>query len=154
MMRKHIPVISLALVLVFGPANCLVAAVAQEGHDRIVVVVNRDNPVTSLSPLELQNIFLRKQQVWSDGTPITVYERTSEDPIRSIFAEQILRREVTQLPAYWLQLKMTQGIQAPKVCRSALLVKSYLLRVRGGIAYLYESEVDDHLKVVAVVESS
>jgi hypothetical protein len=41
-------------------------------------------------------------------------------------------------------------MKPPKVLRSARLVKEYLQRVRGGIGYIHESEVDESVKVVKI----
>lgn len=140
-------------------AACLVtvlaaAAVASEGvTEPIVVAVSAASPVTELDLEEVRRIFLKERLRWPDGEVITVFERHSSSPIRHRFSVEVLGRTPAELSQYWLNLRLTQGVKAPRTCRSAVLVKEYLKRTRGGISYLLASEVDASVKVVAVVEA-
>ncbi len=118
---------------------------------RIAVVVSRKNPVKSLKQGDLRRIFLRKKTVWSNRWAVTVYERHSRNPIREQFSKAVLGKKPSELREYWLNLKLTRGLKAPKACRSAKLVKQYLARVKGGISYIYEREIDDTVKVVKII---
>lgn len=117
---------------------------------RIVVVVSEKNPLESLRMDELRRIFLRKKTQWKNGSSITVYDRSVDHEIRHEFSERILQKKPSELREYWMNLQLTRGLRPPKVLRSAKLVKRYLQRVRGGIGYLYESEVDDTVKVIEI----
>lgn len=117
---------------------------------RIVVVVSKKNPVESLTSAELARIFLRTTNYWSNGSSITVFERPIKEKIRQRFSEQVLRKKPEALREYWMNIELTKGVRPPKVLRSQKLVKRYLERVKGGIAYLYEHEIDDTVKVVEI----
>jgi len=151
-MSRVILTYSMLIVVISMLLIPTIASPAPGNDNPIVVVVNQTNPVKALSTQELQNIFLRKQQVWSDGISITVFERSGESEIRQKFAISVLKQNLVQLQSYWLKLKMTRGLKGPKVCRSSLLVTRYLERVKGGIGYMYKDEVDSSLKIVAYVE--
>lgn len=118
---------------------------------RIAVVVSRNSPVKSLEQQELRRIFLRKKTMWPNRWAVTVYERHSRNPIREQFSKAVLGKKPSELREYWLNLKLTRGLKAPKACRSAKLVKQYLARVKGGIGYMYEREVDETVKVVKII---
>lgn len=120
--------------------------------ERIAIVVSQQNPIGSLKLEELQGIFLREKAKWPNGETITVYERPTNDRIRAHFSQLVLHRDPRQLSEYWLNLKLTRGLKAPKVCRSSNLVKEYLRRVKGGIAYMYADEVDHTIKAVKFLE--
>lgn len=117
---------------------------------RIVIVVSDKNPLESLRTDELRRIFLRKKTQWKNGSSITVYDRSVDHEIRHEFSERFLQKKPSELREYWMNLQLTRGLRPPKVLRSAKLVKRYLQRVRGGIGYLYESEVDDTVKVIEI----
>ncbi|MFQ5462657.1 MAG: hypothetical protein ACE5E5_08530 [Phycisphaerae bacterium] len=121
-------------------------------HQRIVVVVSSKNPIKTLTPAELARIFLRQQTQWPNGWAITVFVRPMKAPIRQRFSQIVLHKKPEALHEYWLNLKLTRGLKPPKVLRSAMLVKRYLERVKGGIAYLYEDEVDETVRVVTIQE--
>lgn len=119
---------------------------------RIVVVVSDKNPLESLRMDELRRIFLRQKTQWKSGLSITVYERSVDQEIRHEFSERVLKKAPSTLKEYWMNLQLTRGLKPPKVLRSAKLVKRYLQRVQGGIAYLYADEVDDTVKVIEIKE--
>ncbi len=119
---------------------------------RIVVVVSKKNPVDSIKARVLERIFLRQNLHWGNGWAITVFERSVGTRIRGDFSQRILGKKPEELNEYWLNLQLTRGLKAPKACRTAKLVKQYLLRTKGGIGYMYEDEVDDTVKVVPIIE--
>ncbi len=125
-----------------------------KARKRIAVVVSSKNPVDKLNETQLRRIFLRQKTVWPNQWPITVYERHTRNPIRSLFSIAVLGKTPEQLREYWLNLKLTRGLKAPKACRSARLVKEYLSRVKGGIGYIEERDTDDTVKVVSIIEVS
>ncbi len=119
---------------------------------RIAVVVPRNNPITSIEMSDLERICRREKLKWPGGDSITVYERPTEHPIREQFSKLVLRKHPSEMQEYWLNLKLTRGLEAPKVCQSATLLKRYLERVRGAIGYLYEDEADQSVKVVMLLD--
>ncbi|MFQ5600069.1 MAG: hypothetical protein ACE5G2_05905 [Candidatus Krumholzibacteriia bacterium] len=119
---------------------------------RIAVVVNKSNPTNSLGMAEVRRIFLRKKQKWPDGSAIAVFERATENPVREQFSQLVLGKTPSQLRGYWLNMKLTRGLRAPRVCRSPSLLRHYLQRIKGGIGYMYEDKLDDTVKVVKLLE--
>jgi len=118
---------------------------------QIVVVVSTKNPIQSLTPAELARIYLRKKIQWPNGVSISVYERPAKTAIRRQFSMQVLDKKPEALREYWMNLRFTRGLKPPKVLRSPKLVRRYLARVKGGIGYLYEDEVDETVKVIQIV---
>lgn len=149
------PALSIIAFLVFL-AFCLQPHAAEKatpaaGKKRIAVVVSRSNPVEAVEAKELERIFLREKVRWENGETITVYERSAEHPIRSQFSLLVFRKKPEDMAEYWLNLRLTRGLQAPQVCHSPTLLKRYLERVKGGIGYVYEDEVDEAMKVVRLL---
>lgn len=118
---------------------------------RIVVVVSTKNPFNSIRLAELARIYLRKKIQWPNGESITAYDRPAGNRIRQEFSQKILGKSPKDLREYWMNLQLTRGLKPPKVLRSAKLVKRYLTRVKGGIGYLYEDEIDDTVKVLQII---
>ncbi len=118
---------------------------------RIAIVVHKDNPIDTLELGELRRIFLREKSRWPKDGAITVFDRHSDNPIQSLFADHVLRMTPGKLHEYWLNMKLTRGIEAPKRLRSARLLKNYLKRTKGGIGYMFEDEVDDTMRVVKLL---
>lgn len=120
----------------------------------IVVVVSPQNPVKSLSAVQVRRLFLREQEIWPNGWPVAVFERSANHPIRAAFSSVVLRKSSSQLSEYWLNLSLTRGLEPPKVSPTAALLQQYLNRVKGGIGYVYEDELDRGMKVVARVRGT
>jgi len=133
-----------------------VAVSAQETSTprAIVVVVSSENPVESLSAVQVRRLFLREQDTWPNGWPVAVFERSANHPIRAAFSSVVLRKSPGQLSEYWLNLSLTRGLEPPKVSPTAALLKQYLNRVKGGIGYVYEDEIGRGMKVVARVRGT
>ena len=116
---------------------------------RIAVVVNADNPVEGLGRAEIRRIFRREKTMWTNGWAISVFERSTDQPIRGAFTETVLDSTPAAMANYWLNLALTRGLEPPKLCRTAALLKHYLERVRGGVGYVYEDEIETGMKVIA-----
>ena len=151
-----------SIVLSLGALTCLVSQGTKEVQaaqnknqtfgtprkpPRIVVVVSRKNPIESLTTADLARIFLRRKTQWSNGRSSTVYERPVEENRRQSLSHNSLKQKPTELHEYCMNLEVTNGIKPPRVLRSTKLVKRYLERVKSGIAYLYDHEIDDTVKV-------
>ncbi len=133
-----------------GPSTTDKSDISRD-EPRIVVVVSTKNPIKTLTPAELARIYLRKKIQWPNGESITVYERPVKTDVRQQFSMKVLDKKPEALREYWMNLTLTRGLKPPKVLRSPKLVRRYLARVKGGIGYLYEDEVDETVKVVQIV---
>ena len=115
----------------------------------ILVVVSAANPMESLALGRMRRIFLREVTVWGNGWPITVFERPTDHPIRGAFSTAVLGKSPAQLSEYWLSLALTRGLEPPKVCRTSVLLRQYFERVKGGIGYVWEDEIESGMLAVA-----
>lgn len=109
------------------------------------------NPSKLLTVAQVRRIFLREVTVWSNGDPITVFERSVDHPIRAEFSSAVIGKTPAQLSEYWLGVALTRGLDPPKVCRTPTLLRQYLERVKGGIGYVYEGELESGMTIVARV---
>jgi hypothetical protein len=115
----------------------------------MAVVVHPSNTVGMLTRADVRRIFLRERTVWPNGETISVLERPAETAIRSQFDRRAIRKSPAALAEYWLNLRLTRGLDPPRVCPTAGLLKLYLQRLKGGVGYLYEHEVDHTTRVIA-----
>lgn len=153
-LKLRVPTVHMRLIvgylfaaLALTPRHVAVDSASRE----ILVVVSSINPIETLDLPHLRRIFLREQTVWPNGWPITVFERSSEEALRSDFTSALFGKTPEQLTDYWLNLSMTRGIDPPKVCRTVAMLKQYFDRMKGAIGYLSEGELAPSMKVVARV---
>jgi ABC-type phosphate transport system substrate-binding protein len=110
-------VVLLALTILVLAGAVPVPAFAPQ-DPTFVVIVNTANPVDSISADQLSKIFLKKIRQWEGNRAIHVVEQRTSARIRSVFAEQIHRRSVSAVSAYWQQ-QIFSGRAVPPPERSA-----------------------------------
>jgi ABC-type phosphate transport system substrate-binding protein len=115
-----------------------------------VVIVNKANPVTTMTVAELRRIFMKQSRMWKHGEAIVPVDWDATSPIREAFCRQVLARSVREMGDYWVQQGVTQGLVPPSTQRSARAVLRFVASVPGAIAYVPPGEVDDTVTVVKV----
>jgi ABC-type phosphate transport system substrate-binding protein len=119
--------------------------------DSLAIVVNRSNPVDSLSFPELRKIFLGEQDHWSNGRRVTVVMMEPGKVERQVVLMQIYKMDEKDFNKYFLHNMFTGELHtAPKALGGSAEVLKFIFNVPGGIGYLKASEVDDSVKVVRI----
>ncbi len=115
-----------------------------------VVVVNKANPVTTLSMLELRRIFMKQTRMWPHAESMVPVDWDATSPYREAFSKQVLGRTVREMADYWVQQGVTQGLTPPSTQRSTRALLRFVASVPGAIAYVPEAELDDTVVAVKI----
>jgi ABC-type phosphate transport system substrate-binding protein len=115
-----------------------------------VIIVNKVNPVKTLSIVEVRRIFMKQSRMWPHAEPMVPVDWESTAEIRQVFSKQVLNRSVREMAEYWVQQSMTQGLAPPSTQRSARAVLRFVASVPGAISYVPKAEADDTVNIVAV----
>jgi len=115
-----------------------------------VVVVNKANPVETLTLVEVRRIFMKQSRMWPHAEPMVPVDWDSTNYLRGVFSRQVMDRTVREMADYWVQQSMTQGITPPSTQRSARAVLRFVASVPGAISYVPPGLVDDTVNVVKV----
>jgi ABC-type phosphate transport system substrate-binding protein len=115
-----------------------------------VVVVNKENPVASLSLVDLQRIFRRQTRMWPHGEVIVPVDWDATSPMREQFSRRVLQRSVREMGEYWVQQSITQGLAPPSTQKSAKAILRYVANVPGAISYVPVAEADETIKTIVV----
>ena len=124
--------------------------VRAEREPAFVVIVNKANPVRTLSLVELRRIFLKQTRMWPHADSIVPLDWDATSPVREAFSRQVLARTVREMGDYWVQQGVTQGLVPPSTQRSSRAILRFVASVPGAIAYLPPGEVDDTVVLVKV----
>ena len=116
----------------------------------VVAVVAADNPVDSLSRIELINIFLGKSSHFPDGTPALPIDLQENAAVREAFYTLYAGKSATQIRAYWSKMIFTGRGRPPRTVKSGEEVRQWVATNSNAIGYLDEGLVDDRLKIVDV----
>lgn len=120
---------------------------------RLAVVANISNTHDSLTRSELGRMFLRSRTEWARGERCIPIDQAGSSEIRAQFYRQVLDKSVYEMKRYWMQETMTGNAKPPVSLDSSQTVKKYINKIEGGIAYIYEDEIDDTVKVIRIVDA-
>jgi phosphate transport system substrate-binding protein len=139
-------------VLTLAAAHQLGAPRASAGSSEpLAIVVNRSNPVDSLSLAELRAIFLSSHSHWTNERRITLVMREPGEPERKTIVHDVCGMNENQLKTHVLHGLFTGEILvSPKVLATASGVRKFIFNVPGAIGYLRISDVDDSVKVIRI----
>ena len=130
MKLKKIMIISLILILLF----CL-NLYGQE-NSKFKIIVNKDNPVESITLDELKRIFLKKQTKWENGDKIYPVDLNESSKTREYFTENIHGKRISSIKAYWQKQIFTgRGVPPPEKS-SEKEVLEYVEKNEGAIGYI------------------
>lgn len=137
--RKIIlPVVILQWLLIYAPIRA--------ESKNFVVIVNKTNPIESISLGELAGIYNGRKAEWDDGSEIAVVNRPADSQIRADFYKAVLGVEPTKkffIPGTPLPFKTI-------VQESAKAAKLLVAKMPNAIGYIYADEIDDSVKVIEV----
>lgn len=136
------------MALALSIAAWAAAGTAQDAA--FVVIVNKANPVKTLTVLELRRIFMKQTRMWPHAESIVPVDWDATSPNREAFSRQVLGRSVREMGDYWVQQGVTQGVTPPSTQRSSRAVLRFVAGVPGAISYVPLADVDDTVAVVKV----
>jgi ABC-type phosphate transport system substrate-binding protein len=115
-----------------------------------VIVVNKANPVKSLTVTELRRIFMKQTRMWPHAESVVPVDWDATSAIRRAFSRRVLNRSVREMAEYWVQQSVTQGLAPPSTQKSSRAVLRFVASVPGAISYVPPSEVNDSVNIVKV----
>lgn len=123
-----------------------------EAPPRIAVVTHLENETASLTRNELARMFRKTQTEWEDGEHCIPIDQAGGD-IRSAFGRIVLEQTPDEWKRYWIQQTMTGNARPPIALDSSETVKKYVRKLKGAVAYIYETEVDDTVRILAITDA-
>lgn len=114
----------------------------------VVVIANRDNPVRTLSPAQVSDLYLGRLRQLPDGEPVIVLEYRHDSSLRERFFRLLNGMSLNQLNAYWARLHFSGQVLPPPTLADSREVLTAVRSKRSAIGYLDAAEVDDTVRVV------
>lgn len=102
----------------------------------IVVIVNEKNPVTTLKISELEDFFMKRNRLWSNGDAVRFFDHRDENENRKIFLKKFVKKTSREVELYWIGEKIYTGNIAPIQITSDSMMSSMVSRFPGGIGYV------------------
>jgi ABC-type phosphate transport system substrate-binding protein len=114
----------------------------------IVAVVSAKSSITTLSKIQIVDIFLGKQTRFPDGSAAVPIDQSEGTAARDQFYSRFAGMSPAQLKAFWSRIIFTGRGQPPAAVATGAEAKKLLLANSNAIGYLDQSMVDDSLRVV------
>ncbi len=141
---------SLALLAV--AVNVSIALSANTAFsETIAIIVNRDNPVESVTEQDLKKFYSDISVKWSTGERVKIYDLPINNEARKIFSAKILQRSPEDVTMEWANKRITNTAKnPPNTLKSQVLMQSKVASEKGGLGYMFADKVN-HKKVKVVL---
>jgi phosphate transport system substrate-binding protein len=153
MKRVCVALVATAL-LGFGTAS-------QAAADDVAVIVNKSNPVDTLTMAQLRMILLGPRPKWSSGNNISVLMTQPGQPERSGALKVVCGMSETDFNLHFIRgwrkpdgSKNSDNGDSPKVFSSSVQLRQSVASAPNAVGFIKASEVDDSVKVVVIDGSS
>lgn len=100
------------------------------------VVVHPHNPATSLERQFVEDAFLKRRRAWPHDATVRPADLPPQSHVRVRFSEEIIRRPVSAVRAYWQQRIFSGRDVPPPELASDAEVMRYVANHPGGIGYV------------------
>ena len=135
--------ISILLLIFFSTFNPLRA-------DEVVLVVHKQNPVSSLKLEEIRKIFLGKKSFWGNGESIDVFLQGKSE-IHASFVSKNLRKSPRQFDMYWKHILFSgAGIPPREVASNNEMLKAIGSNT-NAIGYISNDFINEQIKSVVIM---
>ena len=114
----------------------------------VVAVVSAKSAVTTLTNVELTDIFLGKVNSFPNGGQAVPIDQPEGSRVRDEFYAKFAGKSAAQIKAFWAKIIFTGRGQPPKEVADSLEMKRRLSENPSAIGYIEENMVDDSVKVV------
>lgn len=142
---------------VFGVAALLVVTVmagvspsiAQSDNSEYAIIANKQMQGSSINMAALKGIYLREVRTWGNGggeiVPVDLSSANS-------FYQNLFGKSYVQMQAYWLNMRIKYSVDLPISKKDAEGVKQFVAETKGSIGFIKNSDVDDSVKVLKLIQ--
>jgi ABC-type phosphate transport system substrate-binding protein len=146
---------SIALFLFLTLAVFLAPSYAQRAERPAVpyqVIVHPSNAAATVGRPFLEDAFLKKVTMWPNGQVILPADLAPSSRVRRQFTEDVLKRSVGAVRAYWQQRIFSGRDLPPPEFESDDDVVKYVLRREGTVGYVSGAANLNGCKVLTVMQ--
>jgi ABC-type phosphate transport system substrate-binding protein len=136
---NHIRFIIIALSL---------SLVSVEAAADVVAVVAANNPVSTLTKIQIEDIFLGKMTRFPNGRPVLPVDQVENSAARDAFYLNFADKSPALIKAFWSKIIFTGRGQPPPEVLNDVEVKKYIAKHPDAIGYIEQKQVDDSVNVV------
>ena len=126
-------------------------AIAATPGAELVVIVSSKNPVVSLRPEQVADIFLGQNASFPGGAEAVALDQNIGSAVRDEFYVKLTSKSRPLLKAYWTKMIFTGRGQPPREAGDSAAVRKLVADNPGLIGYIDKSALDASVRAVLVV---
>ena len=124
---------------------------ARAAADDIAVIVNKGNPISSLTMNQLRKIVLAQEGKWPAGGKIVVWTTAPGQPERAATLKIVCGMSETDYTLHFMHAAFNgDGGDQPRTTTSSALVRQAIAGAVNSVGFIWASQLDDSVKVVAI----
>ena len=124
-------------------------AQAQPAAPGYRIIVHPSNSASSLDRRFVEDVFLKKITRWPDGQVVRPVDLEASSGVRRRFTEEVLRRPMAAVRAYWQQRIFSgRDVPPPELAKDEEIIR-YVMKYPGAIGYVSAEAALDGLRVIA-----
>ncbi len=116
----------------------------------MVVIVNKKNPVVTLTVDKVTSYFKKADELWDSNHRIVPIELPDTHPLAIEFTTRVMRMSISMKQAMWTIKALSGKGTRPKEVKTEAEVVTYVAAEPWGIGYVDRARVDDTVKIVDV----
>lgn len=144
-------------VVTFFVLTCSALAASPAGAETMAVVINKNNPIASLSVAQIKRIYQDEMVRWPGGEKIEVYDLPVDNPGRVLFSRKVIGKVAVRVASEWANKKITNTAKnPPRIVKSKILMLYKVSKSKSAIGYLplamVKGKARDRVRVMATID--
>lgn len=127
-------------------------AASSAAHADLYVVVQSNNPVQSMTKLEVRDLFMGRTRAFTNGSFAQPFDLSRNHQSRAAFHHALTGLSPAQVNSYWSRLVFSGQTLPPQTLDDELAMRDAILRNANAIGYLSQPPTDPALRVVLVLK--
>ncbi len=114
----------------------------------VVVVANKAITADSLNAKQISDLWLGKSEFISGSGKVVVVDQVSGTPVYDYFYKNIVKKNGSQLKAYWAKIIFSGKRLPPSVLANDAAVIEWVTSTPSGLGYVAGTSVNETVKVL------
>lgn len=115
----------------------------------VILITNKQNPVSTLSKKKVEYIFLGQTRTWEDNSTI-VFAIQNDTDVHDKFLQEYIHKSNYQYSNYWKRQVFTGKGSPPRSFKDERDMIKFVSETRGAIGYVSSGIKLDNVKTISV----
>lgn len=117
----------------------------------LYVVVNKQNPITTLTKQQITDLFMGRSPYFPSGAAVMKLDAPGSSLTRQLFYQALVSMSLPEVNAYWARLMFSGRATPPMQVASEQDMLQLVSQNPSAIGYLLEGASSDEIKVIFTI---